>query len=364
MSTFRTEVFNICKKLQTLDKSHDISALIRDMSVSTENKETGEIKNTKHGDFAYAAKHSNNQFHGYLYVDENIETINKQVPISVEKLLKEEREILEIGHRTLVRFIHLCLSDFKSKSTTIAECMNPYAIFKKVSFVDSGESLLTDEEMQPAIEAFKKGKVYQALLKSNLTTLFENIPSDQMIALIDVTGKEVKKSYDDITNSDIDEFSSRNLSGYKNIQDVMLSVSILLFALKESLRMACNLFYEAICGDDLIVLNNDNIINIENKTSNRVVERYKVLIQDITFHISGDSMGSVLLLDCETMNGTKIHEFGMIIASTISFAGEMGYTTKYTFLTVNDELINIHIITDSILQKDLPKLIDKRKTEL
>lgn len=360
MSNFRTEVFKICKKLQTIEKSHDISSLIRDMSISTENKETGEIKNTKHGDFAYAAKHSNNQFHGYLYVDENVETINKQVPISVEKLTKEERETIEIGHRTLVRFIHLCLSDFKSKSSAIAECMNPYSIFKKVSFDDSGERLLTDEEMQSAVEAFKNGKVYQALIKSNLTALFENIPFEQTITLIELTGKEIKKSYDDISNSDINEFSSRNLSGYKNVEDVMLSVSILIFALKESLRMTCNLFYEAICGDPLIVLNNDNIINIENKTSNRVVERYKVLIQDINMHISGDSIGSVLLLDCETMHGTKIHVFGMIIASTISFTGEMGYTTKYTFLTVNDELINIHIITDFILEKDLPKFIDKR----
>lgn len=225
MSTFRTEVFNMCKKLQALDKSHEISALIREMSVSTENKETGEIKNPKHGDFAYAAKHNNNQFHGYLYVDENIETLNKHVPISVEHLLKEEREILEIGHRTLARFIHLCLSDFRAKSTTIAECMNPYAIFKEVSFIDSGESLLTDEDMQPAVDAFKKGKVCQALLNSNLTTLFKNVPSDQMIALINITGKEVEKSYDDITNSDIDKLSLQNLNGYSSIQDVMLSVS-------------------------------------------------------------------------------------------------------------------------------------------
>lgn len=360
MSTFRSEVFKICKELQTKEISHKISSLIRDMSVSTENKETGEIKNTRHGDFAYVAKHSKNQFHGYLYTDENVDIINKQVPFHVEKLLKEERELLEIGHRTLVRFIQLCLSDLKSKSAAIAESMNPYSIFKKVPCDDLGERLLTDEEMQSAVQAYKNGKVYQTLLKSNLATLFNNTPIEQMIALIDITGKEVKKSYDDISNSTIEKLFARTLSGYNNIEDVMVSVSILFFALKESLQMACNLFYEAICGDDLIVLNNDNIINIENQTSNRAVERYKVLIQDTNLHISGDSIGSILLLDCETMQSTKIHVFGMIIASTLSFACDMGCTTKYTFITVNDELINIQNITDYILEKDLPQLTYKR----
>lgn len=360
MSTFRNEVFNICKKLQKKDKSREISSLVKELTVTIEDKETGEIKNNKHGEFAYIAKHSNNQFHGYLFVNENIETINKLEPFKVESLSQEEREIIEIGHRTLSKFVKLCLEDFELKSIPIAESMSPYAMFKKVNFDSSGEMLLSEEEMKPAVDAFKKGSIYQTLLNSNLTTLFKNTPFEQIIALIDITGKEIQKSYDDF-DSDIEQFSLVKTNGCENIKDVTICVSVLMFALKESLRMACNLFYEAICGDDLIVLNNDNIINIENTSSNRVVKRYKVLIQDIYHHIAGDSMGSVLLIDCETAYGTKIHEFGMIVASTISFAGEMGYTTKYTFLTVNEELISINIITDFILEKGLPKIVENSK---
>lgn len=357
MSTFRNEVFNICKKLQKKDKSHEISSLIKDLTVTIENKETGEVINNKHGEFAYIAKHSNNQFHGYLFVDENIETINKLEPFRVEKLSQEERENIEIGHRTLSKFVKLCLEDFALKSTSIAESMSPYSIYKKVNFDSNGDMLLSEEEMKPAVDAFKKGAVYQTLLNSNLTTLFKNTPFQEIMTLLDITGKEIQKSYDDF-DSDIEQFSLVKTNGCENIKDVTICVSVLMFALKESLRMACNLFYEAICGDDLIVLNNDNIINIENASSNRIVKRYKVLIQNIYHHIAGDSMGSVLLIDCETALGMKIHEFGMIVAATISFAGEMGCTTKYTFLVVNEELINIHIITDFILEKGLPKLVD------
>lgn len=360
MSTFRSEIFKICKKLQKKDKSHEISSLIKDLTITVEDTETGEIKRNKHGEFAYIAKHSNNQFHGYLFVDENIETINKLEPFRVEKLSKEERENIEIGHRTLAKFIKLCLEDFELQSKSIAESISPYAMFKKVTFDSSGEMLLSDEEMKPAVEAFKKGVVYQTLIKSKLTTLFKKTPFEQLIALIDATGKEIQKSYDDF-ESDIEQFSLIKTNGCEDIKDVTICISVLMFALKESLRMACNLFYEAICGDDLIVLNNDNIINIENTSSNRVVKRYKVLVQDIYHHIASDSMGSVLLIDCETSYGTKIHEFGMIVASTISFAGEMGCTTKYTFLAVNEELISINIITDFILKKGLPKLVENGK---
>ena len=73
MTTFRKEVFNICKKIQTMEKSLDIATVIKDLTISSENLNTGEIKERKHGDFAYVAKHSNNQFHGYLFVDENID---------------------------------------------------------------------------------------------------------------------------------------------------------------------------------------------------------------------------------------------------------------------------------------------------
>lgn len=364
MSTFRTEIFKLCKKLQAAEGSHALAEFIKNLTITRENPETGELEGSKHGNFAYVAKQSKNQFHGYLFVDENIESINKQVPFGVENLLEEERKLVEVGHRTLVKFVDLCLSDLVVKTAVVAKSINPYSLFKKVNFDISGDTLLTDEEMKPAAEAFKHGKLYQALIKSDLTKLFENVSLDDMIMLIEMTGKEIQKSYDDNSNSDIDKFSSRNINGYQNIQDVMLSVSILIFALKESLRMACNLLYEAICGDDLIVLNNDNIISIDSKSSNRVVERYKVLIQDWIFRISGDGMGSVLLIDCETMHGDKIHEFGMIIASTINFSGDMGSTTKYTFLSINEELINIHIITDFILKKDLPRLIDNRKSKL
>ena len=65
-------------------------------------------------------------------------------------------------------------------------------------------------------------------------------------------------------------------------------------------------------------------------------------------------MGSVLLIDCDPSPDMHIHEFGMLVAETLNFAGEFGQTAKYSFVTVDEELIPIHHLTKSILQTGLP----------
>ena len=66
-SNFRGEVFKLCKILQKNKDAKHINELVHNLSVSVERKETGEVRHTLHGDFAYVAKHSHNQFQGYLF---------------------------------------------------------------------------------------------------------------------------------------------------------------------------------------------------------------------------------------------------------------------------------------------------------
>lgn len=77
MSTnFRTEMFKLCKKLQKDEASQRVGKIIHDMSVVTESKEIGEkIADSRH-DFAYIAKHSNTEFHGFVFVDDNLDIID------------------------------------------------------------------------------------------------------------------------------------------------------------------------------------------------------------------------------------------------------------------------------------------------
>lgn len=131
---------------------------------------------------------------------------------------------------------------------------------------------------------------------------------------------------------------------------------ILIITLKKSIETICQLLYEAICGADLLVLNNDNIIHIENCSSNIICKLYKVLVQGTHINRMSDGVRSVLLLDCDPAHGIHIHEFGMITAITHSYTRDMGDTTKYTFATLNEEMIYIHNITNEIIKIRLPDI--------
>lgn len=108
MSTnFRTEVFKLCKKLQKDEASQKIRKMIYDMSVVIESNEIGEKFTDSRNDFAYMAKHSNTEFHGFIFLDENIEKIDIPNFFNVEHLSSAERILIEQGHKTLTRFIDL-----------------------------------------------------------------------------------------------------------------------------------------------------------------------------------------------------------------------------------------------------------------
>lgn len=102
------------------------------------------------------------------------------------------------------------------------------------------------------------------------------------------------------------------------------------------------------------ILNNENIINIEKEATTAICKFYKVFSQDIAFDFAGGAMGSIILMDCDLPNDTHIHEFGMIIAETLNFASEFGETAKYSFVTVDSEMIHIHPLVKEILRVGLP----------
>lgn len=354
---FRGEVFKLCNILLNNDKAKAIGSLIYDLSVSTENVQTGLIKHRLHGDFAYVAQHSNNQFQGYLFVDDNIDILEIPTPFRVEHLSRDERILIEQGHMTLIRFIEMCLEEISKESKVVAEAMNPYFLFQNVECDPSVGSILTDEEMSSAVKAFKGGATYKTLIDSKFEYVFKKIDKSALQVLMGTTEKEINMSFGEEIPSDLKDFSIRFMGMNKDVPDIMLAFTILMYALKESLRIACQLLYEAICGIDLQVINNDNIINIEKQISNTLYKEYKVLIQGICMSHAGKSVGSILLMDCDPSDKVHLHEFGMITSMTQNFSMDMGETTKYTFITINEELINIQNITNSIINVGLPKVV-------
>lgn len=349
VTNFRSELFSICKTLEKKDRVLQIRQLVHDLSVVKSKDEK-----PLHGSFAQIAKNSNNEFHGYLFLDENIDMVPS--PFVVERLTQSERSLLEIGHRTMLRLIELCLSDLMRKSKPVFDAMNPYFLYKPVHLSSRVEPIFTDEELQPLVTAFKSGVVYQSLMSTNFDVLFERFDTKHLRLLVGSIEKEIGKNLNDNTTNDIREFSGRIYPRINNREDTLFAFSVLIYALKSSLSLACRMIYRSICGVQLFVLNNDNIISIEKNSSTVVCHFYKVLSLDFDIDITQSAMGSVLLLDCDPPNENHIHEFGVLIAQTLNLHSEFGQSAKYSFVSVNEELICFYNLTNSILKSGLPNI--------
>ena len=326
--SFRNEVFALCKKAQKNMAAKEISNTIMALKITKGNISSGEIPRNPHGDFAQLAEHSNNQFHGYLFVDDNADKIQLPAFLSIKRLSNEERMAIEKGHKTLTRFVELCLNDMREKSPIIADAISPYYLYKGVSLNNDTISLFEDSEYDDLVKSFKSGKVYKALFGSDIDRFSQIINKNNLQALMAVIEKEFSTGYNEDIPSDLSALSMRLLNKQLNAPDILYAYAIMIYALKESLRMACQLLFGAICGGDLVVLNNDNLINIENRTSSQICNFYKVFVQGALFSVVGNLVGDVLLMDCDDSTNNHIHEFGMVTSTTIQFGGEFGETSK------------------------------------
>lgn len=315
--SFRNEVFALCKKAQKNMAAKEISNTIMALKITKGNISSGEIPRNPHGDFAQLAEHSNNQFHGYLFVDDNADKIQLPAFLSIKRLSNEERMAIEKGHKTLTRFVELCLNDMREKSPIIADAISPYYLYKGVSLNNDTISLFEDSEYDDLVKSFKSGKVYKALFGSDIDRFSQIINKNNLQALMAVIEKEFSTGYNEDIPSDLSALSMRLLNKQLNAPDILYAYAIMIYALKESLRMACQLLFGAICGGDLVVLNNDNLINIENRTSSQICNFYKVFVQGALFSVVGNLVGDVLLMDCDDSTNNHIHEFGMVTSTTI-----------------------------------------------
>lgn len=353
---FRREVFNLCKKLQKNDGTEAIKKVIMSIKFTKEDKETGKIPENAHGDFIQLAEHINTQFHGYLFTDDYADKIQLPAFTKIEHLTSEERILIERGHKTLTRLIELCLIDISKKSKIVADAMSPYYLYRELSLNNDIKPLLNDSEYNDLVQAFKKGKVYKVLYDSDIALIFDKLNLNQMQSLLGSINKELSMSFVDDVPPGLNNLSMKLINKQMGLPDVLYAFSVMIYALKESLRIACQLLFGAICGGDLIVLDNNNLINIEKRMSSIICNYYKVFIQGRIFSFAGPLIGDILLMDCYDSNDSHIHEFGMITSTTIQFGGEYGQTSKISFITVDDELIPISNITQAILQHGLPKI--------
>ena len=67
-------------------------------------------------------------------------------------------------------------------------------------------------------------------------------------------------------------------------------------------------------------------------------------------------MGNIILIDCDPSENNHIHEFGLVVKETMNLSNEYGQTAKYSFITIDNQLVPIHHLTNDIIKKVSLKL--------
>lgn len=335
--SLRNSVFTLCNQIKPIDELAPLRKLIHDLHVIQEGQ-----NNIDRTDFGCLSRHGHNQFYGYLFTNEHIEEYKKSTIFKgLTPLNTEEQQLLERGQATINLFIDRCLAELIEKYPNMHRALNPYFKFKPIK-KPAAQPYIKNSALDECIAAFKNIPAYKELVASPIAEVLRGTSEMDYMRLTAMMSKEIAdKSPGDISE-DMKNLLLRYDYSTKDPGMLLFRSSCLMLSIKETLKVVCQLLFTALLGGDLIVLNNDNIINIESNESN-VINRYMtVLTQEIAPVQLYDTMGAILLIDCDPGDDYHIHEFGQIHAETFSFNHETGSTTKFTFVILDEYLNPLH----------------------
>jgi hypothetical protein len=355
--SFRTAVFNLCKKCITDSHSLEIRETIQSISKSDIDVEGNQqrIQEPSHGDLAYISSHKRIQFLGYLLTDESVDSINKTPPFHATHLSSNERQLIEMAHLTVSFFIDSCLEMIKQKYPKSSLLLDPYANYVKPLKKTDAKSFLKKEDIIDCVKAFEASELYKMVAENDALVILEKVSEESIRKLGAVIDRQLQEGYSDPNGEMVDllnNVSSPSISG----SDILMVHTLYCYALQKSLENASQMIFEAILGIRFVVLNNDNIISIDSEEHSNFYYKHTVLCQDVEWGLSGSIVGSIILFDCVFSDATHVREFGKVVSETISYSREFGESMKISFVTVDDDINPIHSLTNRILKSKAGKM--------
>ncbi len=351
---FRSEVFNLCKVIQKKEETNVVNETY--LRLFSSKSEEGLLP--KYLMFHQAAKHGNNQFYGYLYANEHIDDY-KPVLQGITPLPDEDIKIFARAHATIYALIKECVKEIEISNPKIAEAMDPYSKYNPIT-IPAEEPFLAEEEYKKVAKAFRESKLYKKLINSSINALVEELKPELLYTMFMVFEKEIEQCPLDVVPEIIKQLL---VTKFEKIEEILLAETLMIFALQKSLANACSLLYTALVGDDLLVFNNDNIFNIDKDYSNSLRKVIELSASGIFLSGKSNTVGDIMLVDCDLYHGRHMHEFGFIQSYSAIFNVEMGHASKVTMMVVDNLLNPYYLLTNKIIEMDFPLLVREKQKD-
>lgn len=342
MKRFRSEIFDLCKILQSRDEFSSLRNTMASLRFASSEGVIDLKSNVCANGINLRA-----EFYGLLIAFQH--GLSSFPNVEAEKIALTEKEFNSIayGHSYISRFLEMCLSDVICQNETIGQLLSPYSFFLPVSNIPDFD--IDASIFDKAVNSFKKSAVYCSLINSNALTALKQVSEEALRNLFGLMYKDILYKPVDSVSNEILSLKVREQSFKPNQQispvDALQLISFKLLALREMLSAAASLIYDAILGSDLVVIDENSLINIEKSSSNVAYSYKTVLIQGGILCPFNDVLNIVFLLHIDNEK-TKIHDFGRAKSYTFSFANENGDTTKLSFYVLDEDLNPIANLTN------------------
>lgn len=336
MTTYKTELFSLCKSLSDIQLTHDIISM----------------KSNLHEEDSFFDKSMwfsttrdvENHFYGVLLGNSEYNILNNDLFIAkIPRLNKDELKVCKRGNEFLNKVYKELINKLYFLPSTMKLALNPYLRLRRIN-ERFYESINIDEtdciDVTMLVNCFSKSYIVECLIDQ-----FNDIPKDALLEfsleevfhIFERFNKDIEKcGYDKVPN----DLLRIKMNGCVSLGDKLTNFFFTLYAIKEIIELTISTLYSALNGYRLHSLTNENLINFNGSTENMLCTKYKFSTVSKANRKTFPRISNLCIIDAKhnSKEDSKIKCLVVIISITTRFGRKITGTETMEALEVDDSL--------------------------
>ncbi|WNF91020.1 hypothetical protein [Vagococcus fluvialis] len=336
MATFINELFNLVKYFEKIELKKEI--VLRRQEMSQKNADKFINKSL----YFSGSKEERNHFYGMLLINSDLERglINDNLFKQLETLTIEEKTVFLNGHQLILDIFNNMRSQLEFLPLQYQLVLSPYSNLKKLEIEMCSTERIDLSQHSFFFDSFGKMPLVRKLERKykEISKLIQKVEFQELNMMLDSIDREISEYGFKNCPATLRDISIKRLDNNLKDEEKVFDFFYSLFFLKESIRLTINTIYSVLIGNELPVINEENIIKIGSEFSDGLKNGVEYLL--INNETTPYNVGNLVLMSYEIKKyNEKVHDFGLIYKISRKL-GDDG-TTKCSILKV-DECLNCY----------------------
>ncbi|MCC3167102.1 hypothetical protein [Streptococcus sanguinis] len=335
MSTYKSELFNLCKSIE----QSELSKKVKEMWNNFKTDDSLYLNKTI---WFTSTRDNQNHFYGVLLSQSRPENTPNSFS-NCPKLDQRELEICKEANEFLVNLSTSLTNELSFLPTSIRTVLNPYSklldidtdFYEKINISNQEEI-----DFSRLLKKFRKSHIFNVIESKTQAidpNLLDTIQKDHLLEIFAIFEKnEVSCSYDEIPKN-LNTIKTNEINGRLRYEDVVEFFFFSLYVIRDVIEITLNTLYSALQGQKLPILSNDNLISINGPSTNYLYKKYELVKISSEHDDNHPSVSNLCLIDAYLdKEKQKVHSLIYIVTTTYRHTGRFGSTTSMKGLEVDD----------------------------